>query len=85
MYPTRGLRQGNPISSYLFILCVKCLLAILNDLKNNDMIHGSEIAREAPIITHIFFVDDNYLFFGANREKCHLIRDNLIEYEKASI
>ena len=42
------------------------LLAYLNDLERNDKIHYCEIARGDPVIIHILFADDNYLFFKVN-------------------
>ena len=38
--PTRGLRQGDPLSPYLFLFCVEGLNAILNQASESGDIHG---------------------------------------------
>ena len=63
--PGRGLRQGDPLSPYLFIICAEELSAILQEYEAKDVIHGCRIARSAPVVTHLFFADDSFLFFNA--------------------
>lgn len=46
--PTRGLRQGDPISLYLFLLCVEGLSAILRDEMKMGKIKGVLVCRGAP-------------------------------------
>lgn len=61
--PSRGLRQGDPLSPYLFLLCVEGLSdALINAAAVGD-IHGSQICHSAPIVTHLLFADDSFLFF----------------------
>lgn len=68
--PMRGLRQGDPLSPYVFIHCVEALSAFLYDSEHCGTIHGRKISRHAPTIAHLFFADGGYLFFRANKEKC---------------
>ncbi|XP_021770651.1 uncharacterized protein LOC110734814 [Chenopodium quinoa] len=42
--PTRGLRQGDPISPYLFLLCADAFLTLLNKAATNNLIHGARRA-----------------------------------------
>lgn len=60
--PTRGLRQGDPLSPCLFLLVAECLSAMLRVEEASGGLHGLSVARGAPSISHLFFADD-CLFF----------------------
>ena len=64
--PTRGIRQGDPLSPYLFILCVKGLSNILHEAEREGKITGLPIAKGGTKINHLLFVDDSLLFCKAN-------------------
>lgn len=51
--PSRGLRQGDPISPYLFLLCVKGLTATLKKEEAAGHIKGIAVCRGAPRISHL--------------------------------
>lgn len=54
----RGLRQRDPLSPYLFILCSE----VLSKEEDRGFLHGIKVARQAPTISHLMFVDDTMLF-----------------------
>lgn len=64
--PHRGLRQGDPLSPFLFILVMEGLTRLIAKAKNDNRMHGIKIARQAPPITHLLFADDLMVFFRAN-------------------
>ena len=43
--PTRGIKQGDPLSPYLFLFCAEGLNAILKRAEDNGDIHGFSICR----------------------------------------
>ena len=47
--PTRGLRHGDPLSPYLFLLCPEGLNALLSHVEENGRILGVKVCRLAPI------------------------------------
>ncbi|XP_074351625.1 uncharacterized protein LOC141690750 [Apium graveolens] len=61
----RGVRQGDPISPYIYIMCAEGLSSIIRRNETAGLLHGCTIARGAPTISHILFADDCYFFFRA--------------------
>ncbi|XP_021746063.1 uncharacterized protein LOC110711934 [Chenopodium quinoa] len=55
--PGRGIRQGDPISPYLFILCVEVFTYLLRDAQERGSLHGVRIAPTAPSISHLLFAN----------------------------
>ncbi|GLT42706.1 hypothetical protein SLA2020_166920 [Shorea laevis] len=56
--PSRGIRQGDPLSPYLFMLCVEFLsIKLQNDIDSGGWL-GSKIGKRGPTISHLFFADD---------------------------
>lgn len=80
----RGLRQGDPLSPYLFVLCSQGLSAILDHNRIHRGHQGIKVSSTSPIITHLFFTDDSLIFFKATKDNTNLVKDSLQCYEKAS-
>ena len=82
--PTRGLRQGLPLSPYLFLFCVEGLNVILRSAATHGDIHSFSICRNGPKLTHLFFANNCVLFCRATLEECEKIQDILTCYERVS-
>jgi hypothetical protein len=52
---SRGLRQGDPLSPYFFILCAEGLSSLLNQAEVDGSISGIPITRGGTRINHLFF------------------------------
>jgi hypothetical protein len=64
--PSRGLRQGDPPSPYLFLICAEALSSLLQQAKQKGSITGVPTSKHGPRVSHLFFADDNLLFLKAN-------------------
>ena len=83
IYPLRGLRQGDPLSPYLFLLCAKGFSSLLAKAQEEGRLHGVSICRRAPAISHLLFADDSLLFCRANQEEVQVVSKVLQTYATA--
>lgn len=84
IYPTRGIRQGDPLSPYLFLFYAAGLNAIFRQAVEASDIQGFSLCRHVPKITHLFFTDDCLLFCKSSLAKCEKIQELLAAYETTS-
>ena len=82
--PSRGLKQGDPISPYLFLLCVEGLSAMLQRDEFDTNLRGISVCRGAPRISHLLFADDCIVFCKASVDEGLKITTILEKYEKES-
>jgi hypothetical protein len=60
--PTRGIRHGDPLSPYLFVICMEQLSHIITDQVEANYWKPMRIAKLGPQISHLLFADDFHLF-----------------------
>lgn len=82
--PSRGLRQGDPLSSYLFLICIEGFTSLIHEYERRNLIQGIKVARGAPPISHMFFSDDCYIFCKASVDNSNRVLEMLQIFEKAS-
>lgn len=77
--PTRSLRQGDPLSPYLFLLCEEGLSGLVKDAELAGRIHGVKVCRGSPSVSHLFFADDTLIFNRGNEAEVQNILAVLLQ------
>ena len=84
IHSTRGIRQGNPISPYLFLICAEVLSSLLLKAEGKGVLRGVPTSKKGPRLNHLFFADDSLLFCRADLDHWHRLTSFLRNYELAS-
>ncbi|KAM6557117.1 hypothetical protein CsatB_004136 [Cannabis sativa] len=82
--PTRGIRQGDPLSPYLFLLCAEGFSSLIKQFERNGELKGCKVANGAPTISHMLFADDSYIYCRATEEEAQNVLRLLNLFEAAS-
>lgn len=81
--PSRGIRQGDPLSPYIFILCSEVLSGLCLKSQAEGKMVGIRVARKSPRINHLLFANDTMFFCRAKEKDCKEFLNILRMYEKA--
>ena len=84
IHSSRGIRQGDPLSPFLFLLCTEGLHGLIQHAAMMGEIKGFFLCRQGPKLTHLLFADDSLLFYRSTPEECGQVLDILNQYEAAS-
>ena len=71
--PTQGLRQGDPLSPYLFLIYAEGLFALLHKVVQRKDLRGVEASARGLRISHLFFSNDSLIFGRATVKECEEI------------
>jgi hypothetical protein len=82
--PTCGIRQGDPISPYLFLLCAESLSSLIQHAVNTGVLTGVPTSTRGLRLNHLFFADDNMVFCKANSVEWRRLFKILGTYEAGS-
>ncbi|XP_040957843.1 uncharacterized protein [Gossypium hirsutum] len=82
--PTRGLRQGDPLSPFLFLFCEEGISSLMRLAEGDNVLKGVKASRHGPAITHLLFADDCILFAEATEGGAHSLKQILKDYEVSS-
>ncbi|KAM7532019.1 hypothetical protein LguiB_035429 [Lonicera macranthoides] len=71
IWPNRGLRQGDPISLYLFLFVQDAFYGLINKAILEGSRTGVKLGRECPPLTYIFFfANGSFLFLRGDDREC---------------
>jgi hypothetical protein len=82
--PTRDIRQGDPISPYLFLLCDEGLSCLMQQREQSGALKGIRNGRTGPPISHLLFADDNMFFVKGDIKSTENLKDVLQKYCEGS-
>lgn len=82
--PERGIRQGDPLSPFLFILCAEALVSKLNQSEESGRLTGIGLTANGPRVHHLLFADDSLLMCKANAQESTEVLECLKAYGDAS-
>jgi hypothetical protein len=82
--PSRGLRQGDPLSPYLFLLCAEGLTGLLAKSGEEEQLIGVKVCREAPTISNLISADDSLILMQADEANADCLKRILETYCRAS-
>ncbi|KAL9691210.1 hypothetical protein QQ045_011629 [Rhodiola kirilowii] len=70
----RGIRKGDPLSPYLFIIVTEWLNVKLKEMHDRGELNGVRICREALVVTHLLFADDSMFFIKADHKNAYNLK-----------
>jgi hypothetical protein len=83
-HPHRGLRQGCPLSPYLFVIAINELSLRLQEALHNNNPQGVHLGEGAPPIHSLLFADDLILCGKATLDEAQAIKTILYDFCKQS-
>ena len=75
--PECGIRQGDPLSPYIFVLCMEKLSHLINQKLRSGLWKCVKVSRGGPEVSHFFFADDLILFGQASTKQAEVMRECL--------
>ncbi|KAJ3699752.1 hypothetical protein LUZ61_003457 [Rhynchospora tenuis] len=82
--PTRGLRQGCPMSPYIFIIAMEMMSRVLLKTHDEGRLKGVHVAKTSPAITHAIYADDLVIMGDSSEQEIHSFQSILNMFAEAS-
>ncbi|KAJ3687279.1 hypothetical protein LUZ61_016443 [Rhynchospora tenuis] len=84
IHPTRGLRQGCPMSPYCFIMAMEMLTRKLRHAQVMGQIRGIKLAQSCPLLTHVIYADDLILLGNVDGAEVQQLSNIMEEFGNVS-
>ncbi|KAL4340704.1 hypothetical protein GQ457_08G031900 [Hibiscus cannabinus] len=82
--PRRGLRQGDPLSPFLFLFCTEGLSTALTEAQREGRLPGVRACKHGPPVNHLLFANDSLVFLQNDMSEVHYLKDILSTYSVVS-
>uniref|UniRef100_A0A0A9E3E3 Reverse transcriptase domain-containing protein n=1 Tax=Arundo donax TaxID=35708 RepID=A0A0A9E3E3_ARUDO len=82
--PQQSLRQGDPLSPYLFLMVAEGFSSLLHHAEASNMIQGIQICQGAPSVSHLLFADNSLILMKASEANAEQLQSILDLYESSS-
>ncbi|GKU90517.1 hypothetical protein SLEP1_g4505 [Rubroshorea leprosula] len=81
---TKGIRQGDPLSPFLFLIVAEGLNGLMAVAIDKELYKGVEVGNEAVTVTHLQFADGTIFFGEASEQNIRTIKCILRTFEMAA-
>lgn len=82
--PTKGLRQGDPMSPFLFLICAEGFTLLLNNFGGPNIENGKRVSVNSQWVKHLGFADDCIIFLAAQMQSAGGLNEILRIYSESS-
>jgi hypothetical protein len=82
--PTRGLRQGDPLSPYLSLFVVDTLSNLVHHEVDHERLRELCVSRRGLGISHLLSVDDTLMFIEAKEDQVARVKEVFGKFEKGT-
>ena len=82
--PQRGIRQGDPLSPYLFLICAEGMSSLMHQSIQNKAITGVQVGKACPQLSHLLFADDSLFCCKASIQEAEQMKEMFAIYKRAS-
>lgn len=80
----RGMKQGDPLAPFLFLLVVEGLTGLIRSVVSRNMYHSFKVGSVGPSITHLQYADDTMFLGDASMSNLWALKTILRCFELAS-